>query len=185
MKRGALSPLLAGETEDRAFPIDPESEGVAHVLAAAGATETPDRYPRRAVFGLEEETLAQPERRRLATPHLPQGAPLSPTLAKVADADYTRYADDLLFCRRRGFDRLKAILTNSARYGPASSIRERKRNCQRPLNRISKFQASHRSFADMSDDLSKANSPKFTTSRGSCGIKTVFQFRPCQYFKKP
>ncbi len=141
---------------------------------------------------LEEKPLAWPERRRLATPHLPQGAPTSPALAnlsafrldcrlaglaKVAGADYTRYADDLLFSGgedfarqarrfevavgaiiieegfrpnhhktrvlrqgrkqhaaslvlnekpnidRREFDRLKAILTNCARHGPASQNR--------------------------------------------------------------
>ncbi|MES2657307.1 MAG: reverse transcriptase family protein [Verrucomicrobiota bacterium] len=142
---------------------------------------------------LEEKTLAWPERRRLATPHLPQGAPTSPALANLsafrldcrlaglsnaAGADYTRYADDLLFSGgedfarqarrfegavgaiiieegfrpnhhktrvlrqgqkqhaaglvlnekpnidRREFDRLKAILTNCARHGPASQNRE-------------------------------------------------------------
>jgi RNA-directed DNA polymerase len=142
---------------------------------------------------LEERDLTWPERRRLASPHLPQGAPTSPALAnlsafrldcrlaglaKAAGADYTRYADDLLvsggpdFARqarrfeaavgailieegflpnhrktrvlrqgvkqhaaglvlnekpnidRREFDRLKAILTNCARHGPASQNRE-------------------------------------------------------------
>ncbi len=141
---------------------------------------------------LEEKSLGWPERRRLATPHLPQGAPTSPalanlsafrldcrlvSLAKAAGADYTRYADDLLFSGgedfarqarrfevavgaiiieegfrpnhhktrvlrqgqkqhaaglvlnekpnidRREFDRLKAILTNCARHGPASQNR--------------------------------------------------------------
>jgi hypothetical protein len=142
---------------------------------------------------LEEKPLTWPERRRLATPHLPQGTPTSPALAnlsafrldcrlaglaKAAGADYTRYADDLLFSGsedfarqarrfemtvgailieegfrpnhhktrvlrqgqkqhaaglvlndkpnidRREFDRLKAILTNCARHGPASQNRE-------------------------------------------------------------
>ncbi|HEX7260912.1 MAG TPA: reverse transcriptase family protein [Luteolibacter sp.] len=141
---------------------------------------------------LEEKALAWPERHRLATPHLPQGAPTSPALAnlsafrldcrlaglaKAAGAAYTRYADDLLFSGgedfarqarrfevtagaiiieegfqpnhhktrvlrqgqkqhaaglvlnekpnidRREFDRLKAILTNCARHGPASQNR--------------------------------------------------------------
>lgn len=142
---------------------------------------------------LDEKDLAWPERRRLATPHLPQGAPTSPALAnlsafrldcrlaglaKAVGADYTRYADDLLFSGgtdfarqarrfevavgailleegfrpnhhktrilrkghkqhaaglvlnekpnidRREFDRLKAILTNCVRHGPASQNRE-------------------------------------------------------------
>jgi hypothetical protein len=133
--------------------------------------------------------LAWAERRRLATPHLPQGAPTSPALANLSAfrldcrlnrlaescaASYTRYADDLLFSggeelarqsgrfqtqvgailleegfrpnhrktrmlrqgqrqqaaglvlnekpniERRELDRLKAILTNCARQGPAS-----------------------------------------------------------------
>jgi hypothetical protein len=143
-----------------------------------------------AVF--EGKTLPWAEHRRLASPHLPQGAPTSPALAnlsafrldcrlaglaKAAGAAYTRYADDLLFSGgvdfarqarrfevavgaiiieegfrpnhhktrvlrhgqkqhaaglvlngkpnidRRGFDRLKAILTNCARYGPATQNR--------------------------------------------------------------
>ena len=142
---------------------------------------------------LEEQPLAWAERRRLATPHLPQGAPTSPALANLAafrldcrlaglaeavGANYTRYADDLLFSGgsefarqarrlepsiaaiiieegfrpnhrktrvmrqgqkqhaaglvlnekpnidRRDFDRLKAILTNCARLGPASQNHE-------------------------------------------------------------
>jgi hypothetical protein len=127
-------------------------------------------------------------------PHLPQGAPTSPALAticayrmdcrlvglaRVLGADYTRYADDLVFSggkafavraadlssyvaaiaaeegfsvnhrktrvmsqairqriagvvvnqrlniRRADFDRLKAILTNCARHGPASQNRQK------------------------------------------------------------
>lgn len=142
---------------------------------------------------LAENPLTWAERRRLATPHLPQGAPTSPALANLsafrldcrlaglaqaAGAAYTRYADDLLFSGgpdfarqarrfevavgailieegfspnhrktrvlrkgqrqyaaglvlnekpnidRREFDRLKAILTNCARHGPASQNRE-------------------------------------------------------------
>jgi hypothetical protein len=138
---------------------------------------------------LGEKTLAWQECRRLSTPHLPQGAPTSPALANLGafrldcrlaglagatGANYTRYADDLLFSGgtdfarqarrfetavgaivieegfrlnhhktrvmrqgqkqhaaglvlnekpnldRRDFDRLKAILTNCARHGPAS-----------------------------------------------------------------
>ena len=132
-------------------------------------------------------------RRLYSRPHLPQGAPTSPTLANIcgyrldcrltalaksAGANYTRYADDLAFSggedfeksverfglqvaeilrdegltvhhrktrvmrqgvrqhlaglvtnrranvARRGFDRLKAALTNCARLGPESQNRE-------------------------------------------------------------
>jgi len=69
---------------------------------------------------LDEKALARPERRRLASPHLPQGAPTSPALAnlsafrldcrlaglaKAANANYTRYADDLLFSGDADFTR--------------------------------------------------------------------------------
>ncbi len=142
---------------------------------------------------LRERPLAWAERGRLGTGHLPQGAPSSPALAnlcafrmdcrlsglaRTAGADYTRYADDLLFSgdvefarqgrrfvtaaaaivieegfrpnhrktrlqrpgqrqeaaglvlnaqpniRRDEFDRLKAILTNCVRHGPASQNRD-------------------------------------------------------------
>jgi RNA-directed DNA polymerase len=69
---------------------------------------------------LEQKSLTCPERQRLATTHLPQGAPTSPALAnlsafhldcrlagfaKAAGADYTRYADDLLFSGGEDFAR--------------------------------------------------------------------------------
>ena len=73
------------------------------------------------------------DRRRYATPHLPQGAPSSPTLAnlcafrldmrlaslaKSLDASYTRYADDLAFSGgprlECGVDRFHALLCHIA-----------------------------------------------------------------------
>jgi len=160
-------------------------ESVARALARLTTHAAPQSV-------LDEKDLTWPEQRRLATPHLPQGAPTSPALAnlsafrldcrlaglaKAVGADYTRYADDLLFSGnadfarqarrfevavgaiiieegfhpnhhktrvlrqgqkqhaaglvlnekpnidRREFDRLKAILTNCARHGPASQNR--------------------------------------------------------------
>lgn len=67
---------------------------------------------------LLERPLGWIGRRRLATPHLPQGAPTSPALANLCafrldcrlaglarecGADYSRYADDLLFSGDAGF----------------------------------------------------------------------------------
>jgi RNA-directed DNA polymerase len=69
---------------------------------------------------LAEKSIPWAARRRLATPHLPQGAPTSPALAnlcafrldcrlaglaKAAGAKFTRYADDLLFSGGEGFAR--------------------------------------------------------------------------------
>jgi hypothetical protein len=157
-------------------------EGVARALVRLSTHGTPAAI-------LAGQPLAWAQRRRLATPHLPQGAPTSPALANLAafpldcrlsglakscGAHFTRYADDLLFSgdaelarcssrfqakvaailleegfhpnfrktrvMRQGqsqhaaglvlnekpniargeFDRLKAILTNCVREGPAS-----------------------------------------------------------------
>lgn len=161
-------------------------EPVARALTRLTTRATPPEV-------LAEMPLPWESRKRLAGPHLPQGAPTSPALANLCafrldcrlaglaaacGADYTRYADDLLFSGgdrfsartgrfiaavggialeeglplnhrktrhmrgsskqhaagvvlnekpnidRRDFDRLKAILTNCARHGPASQNRE-------------------------------------------------------------
>jgi hypothetical protein len=73
-------------------------EGVAHALTGLCTNVVPREWDVPAEFRL---------RRRLATPHLPQGAPTSPALANLAafgldrrlaalGARYTRYADDLV-----------------------------------------------------------------------------------------
>jgi len=179
-------PSLSAARVLRVFLTAGYPEAVARALTRLTTRTTPHST-------LEEKTLAWAERRRFATPHLPQGAPTSPALANLGafrldcrlaglagsvGANYTRYADDLLFSGgadfsrqsrsletliaaiileegfrpnhhktrvlrqghkqhaaglvlnekpnidRRDFDRLKAILTNCARHGPASQNRD-------------------------------------------------------------
>jgi RNA-directed DNA polymerase len=179
-------PSLSAARVLRVFLTAGYPESVARALTRLTTRATPPST-------LEEKPLAWEERRRLATPHLPQGAPTSPALANLgafrldcrlsgladaAGASYTRYADDLLFSGgadfarqarrfetavgaivlgenfrlnhrktrvlrqgrkqhaaglvlndkpnidRRDFDRLKAVLTNCVRHGPASQNRD-------------------------------------------------------------
>lgn len=160
-------------------------EAVARVLTALTTNRVPMSIARRGAASWLEA-------KRLAVPHLPQGAPTSPALANMCalhldfrlaalaetmDAGYTRYADDIAISggdtlrrraaavsnlvaaiaieegfelnhrktrtmhrshrqlltglvvndkpnvRRDEFDRLKAILTNCRRHGPASQNR--------------------------------------------------------------
>ncbi|MFZ7088839.1 reverse transcriptase family protein [Curtobacterium sp. RRHDQ10] len=95
------------------------SEPVAHTLTGLCTHVVPARVLAGMPPGGSPEDRAT-LRRALRTPHLPQGAPTSPTLANVsvrrldvrlagwaaaADATYTRYADDLVFS---GDDRFAA-----------------------------------------------------------------------------
>lgn len=89
------------------------------------------KMPRPASLGMEWSRL---ERKKLAIPHLPQGAPTFPALANLCalhfdyrihglahrtGADYTRYADDIAFSGgediRRNADRLGALIAGIAR----------------------------------------------------------------------
>ena len=105
-----LEDFFAGVTAARVFGIFRAcgyAEGVAHVLTGLCTNAVPVDQSVPGHWRLS---------RRLATPHLPQGAPTSPALANLAafaldrrlsglaaaiGATYTRYADDLVFSSRR------------------------------------------------------------------------------------
>ena len=98
-------------------------EGMARVLTGLCTSQVPSRVldardP--AKYEFEQPRPDWLTRKRLQSPHLPQGAPTSPALANLCafnldirlqaaaeslDARYTRYADDLVFSGGRQFER--------------------------------------------------------------------------------
>ena len=111
---------------------------VAHVLTGLSTNVMPEVMWDVVVRVTDSSATASGARfwlgRRLATPHLPQGAPTSPALANLAafgldrrlaglarslDLTYSRYADDLTFSGSaavlRGRDRLEARIASIAR----------------------------------------------------------------------
>jgi hypothetical protein len=106
-------PSVAAARILRIFLTAGYPESVARALTRLTTHTTPHSV-------LDEKSLPWAESRRLATAHLPQGSPTSPalanlsafrldcrlgSLAKAAGADYTRYADDLLFSGGSDFAR--------------------------------------------------------------------------------
>jgi hypothetical protein len=120
--RADLESFFAGVTVGRVYGLFRTAgypEPVAHCLAGLTTTVLPRRtwllVPHPADPGLIDAHWRLG--RRLAAPHLPQGAPTSPALANLAahrldrrlaglaarwDLRYTRYADDLAFSGARG-----------------------------------------------------------------------------------
>jgi RNA-directed DNA polymerase len=99
------------------------TEPVAHAVTGLVTTVVPAQVWRAVPVPADAEDRDRHRRlgRRLAVPHLPQGAPTSPALANVAcfrldrrlaglaaahGAAYTRYVDDLLISGGRGIGRL-------------------------------------------------------------------------------
>jgi hypothetical protein len=118
-----LEAFFASVTVTRVFGIWRSAgypEPVAHCLAGLMTSVLPLSVWRAVPRPTDEELLAPHWRlgRRLAAPHLPQGAPTSPALANLAayrldvrltalagswGGRYTRYADDLAFSGDRGW----------------------------------------------------------------------------------
>ena len=120
-----LEDFFASVTAGRVFAIFRTAgypETVAHTLTGLCTNVVPQS------IGEQGGTFRL--RRRLATPHLPQGAPTSPTLANLAahgldrrlaalaatfEATYTRYADDLVISGSHGIAGLRAAVAEIAR----------------------------------------------------------------------
>jgi RNA-directed DNA polymerase len=133
-----LEDYFASVTAGRVFGIFRTagySEGVSHTLTALCTNVLP-RSQWHSLPPPNAGVIAAHRRlgRRLATPHLPQGAPTSPALANLATfsldrrlsgvaaafgAHYTRYADDLAFSGdlslARGAGRIVALVEEIAR----------------------------------------------------------------------
>lgn len=111
-------------------------ESVAYTLTALSTNVVPIAVSRQLSSAIDPRLIASQFRlaRRLATPHLPQGAPTSPALANLAafgldrrltglatalGATYTRYADDIALSgsRRllRNANQLRSTITEIAR----------------------------------------------------------------------
>jgi hypothetical protein len=98
-------------------------EGAARVLTGLCTSQVPSAVLNsrdRSKYDFEQPRPDWPSRKRLQSPHLPQGAPTSPALANLCafnldlrlqaaaeslGARYTRYADDLVFSGDRQFER--------------------------------------------------------------------------------
>lgn len=125
-----LEDFFASISAGRAFGIFRSAgypESVAHTLTALTTNTVPSSLWHSLPRPADPAQISVHHRlgRRLATPHLPQGAPTSPALANLAafrldrrlaglaatlDLSYSRYADDLTFSGARGLARGAARL---------------------------------------------------------------------------